>query len=112
MNSYSIKQTSLTACNVVVYGLLASQGLSHAEASIIPDGKQHSLNPTPYETHASSPSFSQIGNIFSGSLLQVIDQQFVETVSSFYTQLLENQEPLGQDFEQVLHDNLWDLYES
>lgn len=24
--------------------------------------------------------------------------------------LVENQEPLGQEFEKVLHDNLWDLY--
>lgn len=25
---------------------------------------------------------------------------------------LESQEPLGKDFEKVIHQNLWDLYES
>lgn len=26
--------------------------------------------------------------------------------------LIKNMEPLGDDFERVLYDNLWDLYES
>ena len=34
---------------------------------------------------------------------------FEETVATFYTQLLLRQQPLGKEFEQVLHDNLWDL---
>jgi len=34
---------------------------------------------------------------------------FEETVASFYEQFLTMQEPLGKEFEQVLHDNLWNL---
>jgi len=29
----------------------------------------------------------------------------------FGIDLLKNQQPLGKEFEDVLHDNLWDLYE-
>lgn len=29
----------------------------------------------------------------------------------FFLKLLELQEPLGAEFEKVLHDNLWELYE-
>lgn len=32
--------------------------------------------------------------------------------ASFYTKLLLSQEPLGEEFEKVIHQNLWDLYES
>lgn len=37
---------------------------------------------------------------------------FEHVVQQFYTTLLSGQEPLGKDFEQVLFDNLIDLYES
>ncbi|BEV06874.1 hypothetical protein [Methylophilus sp. DW102] len=37
---------------------------------------------------------------------------FEHTVQQFYTTLLSGQEPLGKEFEQVLFDNLIDLYES
>lgn len=37
--------------------------------------------------------------------------RFIETVSNFYAALLVRQEPLGEEFARVLHDNLWDLYE-
>lgn len=36
---------------------------------------------------------------------------FEQAISAFYTQLLSKQEPLDRDFEKILHDNLWDLYE-
>ena len=32
-----------------------------------------------------------------------------QTVTNFYSQLLSRQQSLGKEFEQVLHDNLWDL---
>ena len=31
-------------------------------------------------------------------------------ISSFYSVLLASQEQLGEDFEKVLYDNLWDMY--
>jgi hypothetical protein len=35
---------------------------------------------------------------------------FEAAVTDFYAKLLANQEPLGKEFERVLHENLWDLY--
>lgn len=32
-------------------------------------------------------------------------------VDEFHASLLERQQPLGEEFESVLYDNLWDLYE-
>lgn len=38
--------------------------------------------------------------------------KFEQAVGNFYAKLLLRQEPLGSEFEKVLYDNLWDLYES
>jgi hypothetical protein len=35
---------------------------------------------------------------------------FETIISGFYITLMENQERLGEDFENILHENLWDLY--
>jgi hypothetical protein len=35
---------------------------------------------------------------------------FERSITAFYTTLLAKQQPLGKEFEKVLHDNLWDLY--
>ena len=40
------------------------------------------------------------------------DTDFIETTSRFYADLSAKQESLGEDFKQVLYDNLWDLYGS
>jgi hypothetical protein len=36
---------------------------------------------------------------------------FEGAITAFYATLLAKQQPLGQEFEKVLYDNLWDLYE-
>jgi len=40
-----------------------------------------------------------------------IDQQLSDLMGEIYKQLAESQEPLGEEFARVLHENLWDLYE-
>lgn len=40
------------------------------------------------------------------------NEPFNQKIVGFYSYLLTNQEPLGEEFEKVLHENLWDLYES
>lgn len=42
----------------------------------------------------------------------MIEKDFEKIVSDFYQALQAKQEPLGDEFEKVLHDNLWDLYET
>lgn len=38
-------------------------------------------------------------------------EEFEQIIVNFYKDLLSNQEPLGIEFEKVLYDNLWNLYE-
>jgi hypothetical protein len=51
----------------------------------------------------------QFGNMFASAYhSQSVD--FEGAVTNFYSTLLAKQQPLGKEFERVLHDNLWDLY--
>ena len=111
MSSYSTKQTSLTASNAIVYTIFASQLVGGWTALEAQESGEQGLSLLPYEVHASLPSYDQIGKLNSGSFSNDIDQQLMIAVSSFYAQLMERQESLGNEFEQVLHQNLWDLYE-
>lgn len=40
-----------------------------------------------------------------------MDNEFGEKLVSFYEELINIQEELGEEFSQVLFDNIWDLYE-
>lgn len=42
----------------------------------------------------------------------MLENEFETTVAEFYQSLLVKQEPLGEPFQKILHENLWDLYES
>ena len=65
----------------------------------------------PALTIAVRPStVGQFGNMFAAVLPQPQVADFEEAIADFYSTLLANQEPLGKEFEQVLHENLWDLY--
>lgn len=59
------------------------------------------LSPT-YDQHRSSLTREFIVNT----------DPLVTTMSITYENLLNKQETLGAEFQQVLSDNLWDLYES
>lgn len=60
--------------------------------------------------HAGGTSLTTSGSV----MLEYghIPDMFEEEVGSFFAHLLASQEPLGAEFERVLHENLWDLYES
>ena len=61
--------------------------------------------------HHFKPKSSQNLN-FSLEHETIERDDFEKSVGRFYARLLANQEPLGAEFEAVLHKNLWDLYES
>jgi hypothetical protein len=64
-----------------------------------------------YCTKNNLATYSHFGNPFSGGFNNA-PEIFEQAVGNFYEQLLVHQEPLGDDFERILHQNLWDLYES
>lgn len=41
-----------------------------------------------------------------------ISESELKALHSTYIQLASHQEPLGHDFEKVIHENRWNLYES
>ena len=111
MNSYYIKQASRTIGSVVIAGLIASQAVSSAGDDQQTESKKTALKPEVYYSGVTPKSYTTYGNFITGEYYQ-IRYNFEESVSNFYAKLLSNQEPLGADFEKVLYDNLWDLYES
>lgn len=40
----------------------------------------------------------------------MLDEEFFETLSEFYRNLLDSQESLGEEFSEILYENLWDFY--
>jgi hypothetical protein len=66
---------------------------------------------TPFQTSASASLYAQVEGILGVAQVDSLDQEFIKTVSTFYAQLAESQEPLGGDFQRVLDEHLWDLYE-
>ena len=55
-----------------------------------------------------SGTIARFNNTFADVQPSKVD--FEGTIATFYTVLLGKQQPLGKEFERVLHDNLWSLY--
>jgi hypothetical protein len=56
-------------------------------------------------------TFSQYQNAFTGDYASQPVLDFEGSMTNFYASLLARQEALGADFERVLYENLWDLYD-
>jgi hypothetical protein len=111
MNAISYSQVSPTFCTVVIAaGLLASQTVPSSFEHVTGLGDNR-LFPNSYRTNTNGSTYGQYANFFTGEYNTIFDR-FEQVVGRFYARLLENQEPLGMEFESVLHENLWDLYES
>jgi len=102
---YTNHQMSRTIGAVTIAGLLFFSN------NPMEDKMKDVLFYEPNSYHSSALSSSTSSAIFLKGDYQGNDQ-IVMLVSNFYSQLLVKQEPLGNEFEKVLYDNLWDLYES
>jgi hypothetical protein len=116
MDKYSL-QTQPDTCGLpraIIYSALL------AGAGLVPlgHGTHHMLSLLPQKSvklKETSQTFSRFSNPFTGEYelsyeRELSNLDFENAVSGFYSNLLANQEPLGQEFEKVLHDNLWNLY--
>lgn len=110
MSNYYTKQASRTIGSVAIAGIIASQALAAYGDEQPPKLKKAALKPEAYHSAALPTSFASYCNLITGEYYQNI-YNFEESIGNFYAKLLLNQEPLGADFEKVLYDNLWDLYE-
>lgn len=113
MNKYHTKQTSTTFCTVVLAGILVGTSLPsdcNSEPSLsslnFTNGKNYALVLGTDPTHESNQ------NIFTRQYTLSEQAIFESDITNFYAKLSSNQEALGYEFERVLFDNLWDLYQS
>lgn len=109
--SYNSTQESRTFQNVVISGILATQalGMGVVLAHNEDDGTQ------PYQAyyaHLETATGGANSSIVTAPAESKSNDQFVGAVTKFYSALTDDQETLGADFEKILNDNLWDLYES
>lgn len=101
---YHVESLSGTSSNVG--WMLLAAGLAFASHHAVPPRAV-----LPAVTIAVRPStVGQFGNLFATALPQEKTADFEATITDFYSKLLADQEPLGKEFERVLHENLWDLY--
>ena len=114
MNNYNQEGLSSTQSSVLVRvtgPALGAVFFTFAPAALACDITQ--LQTSPPQTHISdlkseaTQGFSQ----YSSQIL-VLPQNFANSMTGFYSTLLNDQEPLGDEFSAILSDNLWDLYES
>jgi len=111
MNEIRYNQTNTLGQMVLIVGVLALQALPTISQQEVTAQSNKSISGATYRTKNNTSTYSHLGNPFSGEYSNA-PEVFEQTVGNFYEQLLAHQEPLGDDFERVLHQNLWDLYES
>lgn len=110
MNNYLENNLSQTV-SYLGTGLIAAALLL---TPMHPDNKGECLviNSSIANYTSSIPStHDQYSNIYSGEFIKSVDP-IVEAMANLYAGLLSNQERLEPEFELVLNENLWELYES
>jgi len=111
MNNIRYGQASTTFSPVIVAGLLAIQALHGISVESNAENVNEYLFQRIYSLGGSNPTYKNYSNSITGTF-DFVPVEFEQAVGSFYARLLASQEPLGADFEKILYDNLWDLYES
>lgn len=96
---------------VVMAGLVAMQVLHTAPPKAFTEHRNIPLLQSPYSLDGNKATFNNYSNPITGAY-DSAPSGFEQAVGNFYARLLASQEPLGAEFERVLYDNLWDLYES
>ncbi|XOF32841.1 MAG: hypothetical protein ACL93V_12560 [Candidatus Electrothrix sp. YB6] len=112
MNKYQTHHRTQTFSTLIISGILASTCLSPSVTDDL------SLNIPPCTASSNYDSInSGISSTYESTRDSLPEQhsssEEVETViTNFFSKLSANQEPLGSEFEHVLFEDLWDLYQS
>ena len=113
MNDIQYNQSAGTFSQVLLLGLgivISSHGIQGTPLANAAAKHNKPLFQKSYSLDGNVPTYNRFTGI-TGEYVS-IPQGFEHAVGSFYARLLTNQEPLGAEFEKVLYENLWDLYES
>lgn len=111
-DNYYTEHTSCTFSSIAIAGLIVTQLLFNLNPIVprkdlnMPLGKSNV-----YQSTAITSTFDQFKSFVTGEYYQGTDQ-FEAAISDFYSTLITGQELLGIEFEKVLYENLWNLYES
>ena len=110
MNDYTINSTSQTMATITAC-LIATALLFNVQAPPVDKEALLNIKGSTYYSSVTPSTFDHYRNIYSGEYMPNVDT-FVGAMSNLYASLLINQERLEPEFEAVLNENLWDLYES
>jgi hypothetical protein len=112
MNEYSIHQESPTISSILLVGatvFIAGSAIAPGSVAASRDTLNLSGNDVRIvEICESSNTAGQLLTPYADEDNNIFD--FEGELMSFYTKLLSEQEALGEEFEGVLHENIWDLY--
>lgn len=107
----NINQVSRTVSSVTFAGFMATQFLAAGASFEKLGGEQLPIKRNVYQALATLPTCDQYRNLLTGDYDHESNQ--LETaMSDFYMRLVTGQESLGAEFEMVLDENRWNLYES
>ncbi|MGB4812912.1 MAG: hypothetical protein WBP13_10610 [Methylophilaceae bacterium] len=110
MNEFYFSQTSSTFSYVLLAaGLIANQHPTFTNRHEIT--YQKGLLQAPYSSNGNESTYNSMRGVISGSYDSNV-KNYEQSVSVFYEKLLAHQESLGSDFEKILYENIWNLYES
>lgn len=104
-------QAANTLSQVFIVGLVSMQLLNSLPEKSAPTVSHLPISLDPYTLSGSKATFDTYRGVVSGQY-DVGVGKFERAVGDFYSRLLLGQEPLGAEFEKVLYDNLWDMYEA
>lgn len=114
MNSYKVNSLSPTQ-NVGNFtaGLCALTVLlsSYAQAAATKKKEDEVKAPPAYYYNAPQLSFDSY-KTYTETFMSDITGNLTTVMADVYSGMLDGQIQLERDLEQILHDNLWDLYES
>ena len=92
----------VTAAGLIAYAICGANTFGESQSSLLQDR---------YFIGGNRPTFNSYGGAVTG-MFDSNPGDFEKSISGFYARLLADQEPLGIEFEKILYENLWDLYES
>ena len=119
MNNYIINY-SKTSQTFSRAGIIFSTVLNTLTNNILVDiNKQEHLQTAPKHAQPSdytldietSPTYDPAKNVLTGTYPSSSEAEFEDIITNFFTKLSSEQESLGAEFEQVLFDNIWDMYQ-
>ncbi|WP_200389680.1 hypothetical protein [Thiocapsa imhoffii] len=114
MDNYRTVQTAQTFRTVMIGGILAgpcvpTDALSYSEGYNPAFTRSCNYN---ISLTGTSSTCEALHDYLSGVAWSAAREPFEALITDFFLELSSKQEPLGSEFEQVLFENLWDLYQS